>query len=83
MPPLLSKEPKLTAANELHLIGDFSTQPLQIRYELAFVWMGDQWRIEGLAIDTIAVKAMPGTQSMSPPAAENFAPQARRAAYPS
>ncbi len=81
MPPSLSKEPKLTAANELHLVGDFSTQPLQIRYELAFVWIGNQWRIEGLAIDTIAVKVMPGAQSMSPPAPENFAPQAHRAAY--
>ncbi len=83
MTPSLHKQPELTAANELHLVGDFSTQPLQIHYDLAFVWIGDQWRIEGLAIDTIAVKAISGTRSSSPPAAKNFVPRTDRAVYPS
>jgi len=82
-PSSLHKQPELTAANELHLVGDFSTQPLQIHYDLAFVLIGDQWRIEGLAIDTIAVKPILGTQSPSPPAAKNFVPRTDRAMYPS
>ncbi len=83
MTPSLPKEPELTAATELHLMGVFSTQPLQIRYDLAFVWIGDQWRIEGLAIDTIAVKAISGAQSPSPPAAKNIIPRTHGAMYPS
>jgi hypothetical protein len=65
MPPKLSKEPQLTPSNELRLLGEFSTQALQIRYALAFVWTGDRWRLEGLAIDTLTVRAMPRTQEGS------------------
>jgi hypothetical protein len=83
MTPSLSREPELTAANRLHLIGSFSSQPLQVSYDLLFVWIGDQWRIEGLAIDTITVEAITGTQSMSPPAAGNSVPQGHRATVPS
>ena len=83
MTPSLTQEPELTAANRLHLMGSFSTQLLQISYDLLFVWTGNRWRIEGLAIDTIAVKAVSGAQSLSPPAGENFVPQDHRARYPS
>lgn len=70
IPPKLSKEPELTPANRLRLTGEFSTQALQIRYVLAFVWTGDRWCIEGLAIDTLAVRTMSRTQegSLSEPA---------------
>jgi hypothetical protein len=83
MAPSLYKVPELTAANEVHLTGDFSTQPLQVHYDLAFAWIGGEWRIEGLAIDTIAVKAISGAQSAPPPTTKNIVPRTNGSSYPS
>ena len=71
------------AANKLRLSGEFLARSQQIRYDLTFVWIGEQWRVEALAIDTIAVKAISGAQSPSSPAAKNSPPEADRPTYPS
>ena len=56
MTPLLQNEAEFTAANELRLKGVFSAQSLQLHYNLAFMWLGNEWHIETLVMDTIATR---------------------------
>ena len=62
--PNLTKQPEMTEGNELHLVGDFPTQPLQIQYEMLFVELDGVWRLNGLAVD-----AVPAQLSANAPAA--------------
>ncbi len=55
--PNLVKQPELTQ-NQLHVVGNFPTQPLQIQYELVFVLIDGTWRIEGMAVDAVPVQAV-------------------------
>ena len=64
--PNLTKQPELTPENQLHLVGDFPTQPLKIQYELLFLSIDGVWRIEGIAID--AVPAANAAQASAAPA---------------
>ena len=61
--PGLEKPAEFTAQKQLHLIGSFPTQPLQIRYELVFVQIDGVWRVDGLAVDAQAPQAAPGPQA--------------------
>ena len=51
--PNLTKQPEMTEGNELHLVGDFPTRPLQIQYEMLFVELDGVWRLNGLAVDAV------------------------------
>jgi hypothetical protein len=56
--PNLAKQPELTAQNQLHIVGYFQTQPLQVQYEMLFLQIDGVWRIEGLSVDAVPVQAM-------------------------
>ena len=42
--PNLAKQPEMTERNQLHIVGNFPTQPLQIQYELLFLQLDGVWR---------------------------------------
>ena len=58
--PNLSKAPDMTAGNELHLVGNFPTQPLQIQYDMRFLYLDGAWRLNGFAVDEVTVQALAG-----------------------
>ncbi|KAI93762.1 hypothetical protein T281_14725 [Rhodomicrobium udaipurense JA643] len=55
--PNLVRQPELTPQNQLRLVGDFPTKPLQIQYDLLFLKVGNVWRIEGIMVDAVAPPA--------------------------
>jgi hypothetical protein len=61
--PSLDKPTGFTAQKQLHLIGNFPTQPLEIRFELVFLQIDGVWRVDGLAVDAQAPRAVPGPQA--------------------
>lgn len=71
LPPNLVKQPEMTAENELHLVGNFSTQPLQIQYDLLFLNLDGAWRLNGFAVDAVAPQAVAASQ---PVAAQTASP---------
>ena len=69
--PNLTKQPEMTEGNQLRIVGDFPTQPLQIQYEMLFLQIDGVWRIDGLAVDAVAQQAMaaaPASPVSVPPA---------------
>jgi hypothetical protein len=70
--PNLTKSPELSKNGELVLVGDFPTQPLQIRFKLAFEQIDGVWRIAGMAVD--AVPPRTAQVSAAPPASAQAAP---------
>jgi hypothetical protein len=56
--PNLSKQPELTPQNELHIVGNFPTQPLQIQYDLVYMLIDGVWRIEGISVDAVPAQPM-------------------------
>jgi len=54
--PNLAKQPEMTERNQLHIVGNFPTQPLQIQYELLFLQLDGVWRLDGLAVDAVPVQ---------------------------
>jgi hypothetical protein len=61
--PKLTKQPEITAQNQLHLVGTFPTKPAQIQFELWFLKINDGWRIEGVSVDAAPVQATNGGQA--------------------
>jgi hypothetical protein len=57
LPANLTKQPEMTEGNELHVVGDFQTQPLRIQYDLLFFQIDGVWRINGMAVDVVPVQA--------------------------
>ena len=68
--PNLTKQPEMTEGNELHVVGDFPTQPLQIQYEMLFLQLDGVWRLNGLAVDAVPVQL----SANAPAAAASTAP---------
>jgi ribosomal protein L12E/L44/L45/RPP1/RPP2 len=69
--PNLTKQPEMTEGNQLRIVGDFPTQPLQIQYEMLFLQIDGVWRIDGLAVDAVPQQAMaaaPASPVSAPPA---------------
>ena len=60
----------MTEGNELHVVGDFPTQPLQIQYEMLFLELDGVWRLNGLAVDAVPVQL----SANAPAAAASTAP---------
>jgi len=48
--PQLLKKPEITSRGQLHLVGNFPTQPLQIRFDLLFLQLDGIWRIDGISV---------------------------------
>ena len=57
LPANLTKQPEMTEGNELHVVGDFQTQPLRIQYDLLFLQIDGVWRINGMAVDAVPVSS--------------------------
>jgi len=66
--PNLTKQPEMTQGNELHLVGNFPTQPLQIQYDMLFLEIDGVWRLNGFSVDAIPQQA---AAILSPPAASS------------
>ena len=58
--PVLAKQPEITPQGQLHVIGYFPTQPLQIQFELLFLQLDGIWRLDGIAVDAVPP---PGAQA--------------------
>ncbi len=58
MTPNLTKPLELTPGNELHIVGNFPTQPLQVQYELLMLQVDGVWRIEGISVDAVPTQAV-------------------------
>ena len=65
MPVLSCPKPHQTGGDDggrqLHLVGDFPTQPLKIQYEMLFLQIDGVWRIDGMAVDAVPVQASANT----------------------
>ena len=59
--PNLTKQAEMTEGRQLHLVGDFPTQPLKIQYEMLFLQIDGVWRIDGFAVDAVPVQASANT----------------------
>ncbi len=59
--PNLTKQPEMTPQRQLHVVGTFPTQPLQIQYELLFLQLDGIWRLDGIAVDAVPVGAAQAT----------------------
>lgn len=55
--PNLSKQPDMTEGHQLHLTGYFATQPLQIQFEMLFLYLDGVWRLDGLSVDGVPAPA--------------------------
>ena len=66
--PNLESPPEANGQRQLRLVGNFPTQPLQIRYELVFLQIDGVWRIEGMAVDAVPAKAAAGSGAAKPAA---------------
>jgi hypothetical protein len=72
LPPNLKKEPEITEGKELHLVGNFPTQPLQVQFEMFFLQLDGVWRLNGLSVD--AVPAETGAIAAANPPAPQESP---------
>ncbi len=64
--PNLTKQPDITEGKQLHIVGDFPTQPLKIQYEMLFLQIDGVWRIDGMAVDAVPVQASAGVAAPAP-----------------
>ncbi|TIU56630.1 MAG: hypothetical protein E5W35_12710 [Mesorhizobium sp.] len=59
--PQLSTPPFLDPQKQLHLVGLFPTQPLEIDFDLSFENVDNRWRISAIGVTTApAPKAQEG-----------------------
>jgi hypothetical protein len=82
--PNLTKQPELTPQGQLHVVGNFPTQPLEIRYEALFVQLDGIWRLDGIAVYAVPpgspeAAASPAAGSSDAQAAQD--PSKRKAAF--
>ncbi len=61
--PVLEKPAEVNAQKQLHLVGYFPTQPLQIRFEMVFLQIDGVWRVDGLAVDAQGAQTAAGPQA--------------------
>jgi hypothetical protein len=67
--PNLTKQPEVTAQNQLHLVGTFPTKPAQIQFELWFLNLNGAWRIEGIMVDAVPAQTTQGPTKGTPSSA--------------
>jgi hypothetical protein len=65
--PQLSEPPQITQDQMLRLVGYFPTKPLQVQFQLLFQPVNGQWRLFGMAVETIAPRAPPTAQAAPAP----------------
>ena len=81
--PALSETPSITPGGMLKLVGYFPTRPLELKFQMLFQSVNNQWLLFGISIDNtdpIAAQEMP-TGSTTPLAAVT-SPVARPATSP-
>lgn len=66
MTPNLLKQPDMTAENQLHLVGNFPSQPLQVQYEMLFLSINGTWRLDGLSVDAVPVQGQASAAMATP-----------------
>ncbi|MBT3069631.1 hypothetical protein KKP04_01935 [Rhodomicrobium sp. Az07] len=73
--PNLTRQPELKD-KQLRLMGNFPTQPLQIKYELVFQQIDSVWRVDGVSVEAVAVQTTQAGQNRGAPslAAQTPAP---------
>jgi hypothetical protein len=57
--PQLTAPPVLDGNRMLRLAGVFPTRPLQIKFDLLFANVGEQWRLFGIAVDMPEILSRP------------------------
>jgi hypothetical protein len=67
--PNLTKPPEISPQGQLHVVGNFPTQPLQIQYDLVFWQLDGIWRLDGIAVDAVAIADTKTAPASSPTAA--------------
>jgi hypothetical protein len=80
--PSLTKNPELNQNGELVLVGSFPTQPLQIRFELAFLQLDGMYRLAGIGVDAVpppASQASAAATSIGPTPASPPQPASQQA----
>jgi hypothetical protein len=65
--PNLTKQPELTDQKQLRVIGNFPTQPLQIKYELVFQQIDGVWRVDGVSVEAVAAQTTQAGQTSGGP----------------
>jgi hypothetical protein len=75
--PILARQPELSPQNELHLTGNFPTQPLQIQYDLVFRLIDGVWRLEGISVEAVPVQPV-NSAAVAPPQPVPAQPQPRK-----
>jgi len=55
--PQLTQSPAITPKGVLHLVGFFPTQPLQVRFHMAFQPVNGFWRLAGFSLDVVPPNA--------------------------
>lgn len=78
--PNLTKQPEMTSGNELHIVGNFPTQPQQIQFELLFLNLDGAWRLNGISVDAVSIQAM-ATPSPAPARSANSAPTVQTSGF--
>ncbi len=66
LPANLVKQPELTPRNELHIVGNFPTQPLQIQYDLLYLMIDGVWRLEGISVDALPAQPVNSAAAGAP-----------------
>ena len=63
--PNLTKPAELTPQGQLRVVGNFPTRPLQIQYALMFQQQDGAWRLDGIAVDAVAVNDGPASTAQA------------------
>jgi hypothetical protein len=79
--PQITQAPSITPQGLLLMVGYFPTQPLQIRFEVAYQPANGYWRLAGLNTSLVRVAAE-GSPTPTPPAASVPPAQGPAAAAP-
>jgi hypothetical protein len=79
--PQITEPPSITPEQLLRLVGYFPTNPLQVQFQMLFQPVNGQWRLYGMAVNTIA---SPAAAAQGTPAAPNAqaAPNVAKPATP-
>lgn len=67
--PQLSTAPFLDAQKQLHLVGFFPSQPLEIDFDLTFENVANRWRVSSIAVTTAPApkRSRPDNEAESAP----------------
>src|SRR3990172_1851025 len=79
--PQITEPPSITQEQLLRLVGYFPTNPLQIHFQMLFQPVNGQWRLYGMAVNTVASPAA-AAQGKPPAPNDQAAPKVAKPATP-